>query len=846
MMSTSRRSSGGSGVQSIPDGSRKMVQSLKEIVSCPETEIYAALKDCNMDPNEAVNRLLSQDPFHEVKSKREKKKEGKDTTESRPRGTNNSSNRSGKNAVDRYLGRGSSALYSSYESVPIHGKVADKKEDGSTLHMSYLSSAPVVVGNNKSSGPPGLSGVSIDSEPSDTQLSSGLQTAWSGVPNQLSMADIVKMGRPHNQAPSAPNASHYNMNDQNVQGPTTAALHQNLRFSEDQVSDVHDSRVSLAQQVPTNNDWPTIEKPVPKNILSLPEYHVDSELQSEPYDASVNSISQQFESEEVQDAEDVVNPGANDVGSASISGRLIQEDESGAASIFENDSRENTGSFQHQVRDFEHHEDEPGASVSSVSRNMEQLNIKDGRGLPSERDGPSVIIPKHLLVQNVDCSHLSFGSFGSGISAAHSSGPMTSVPLKISLEKTHGEADLSTVGYTDSRNTVYFVDDSIRNTSDGNLFHTPGVSSGSYDASSASQPEDLKPEHAEVADGNQYLFQAPNPDYTYNEVQQLNAAFSQSQTSSQMQTLTPFSNVMQSYTTPLPSTLLASNVPSSRESDLRFLPFSMAQSLSAKYGSSVSSIGGSAISMSEALKTAGFSSMQSSPQAISGTNVAAGPPLPQHLTMNPYSQPSLPLGPFTNMISYPFLPQSYAYMPSAFQQAFPGNSTYHQSLAGVLPQYKNSISVSSLPQSSTIASGYAAFGNSTAIPGNFQMNPPSVPSGATLSYDDALGSQYKDNNRPISLQQNDNSTSWLHGLNSRTMSAVPANTFYNYPGQNQQSGGYGQSQQPPQNYGTPGYPNFYHPQTVASLDQQQQNPREGSLGSSQGQPNLSQIWQNGY
>ncbi|XP_073140421.1 uncharacterized protein [Henckelia pumila] len=825
-MSTSRGSSAGAGVQSIPAGSRKMVQSLKEIVSCTDTEIYAALKDCNMDPNEAVNRLLSQDPFHEVKSKREKKKEGKDTTESRPRGANNSSNRSGKSAVDRYLGRDSSTPYGSH--VPTHGKVADKKENGSTMHMSYLSSAPVVAGSNKISGPPGLSGVAIDSEPSDTQLSSGFQTAWVGVPNQLSMADIVKMGRPHNKAPSAPNASHYNMNDQNVQGPMTATVHQNL------------------SQVPTNNDWPSIEKPDPKKILSLPEYHVDSGPHSEPYDASVDSISQQFEPEEVQDVEDVVNPGANDVGSASISGRKIQEDDSKSASLFENDSHENTGSFQHQVRDFEHHEDEPGASVSSVARNLEQLNIKDMRGLPSETDAPSVIIPKHLLVQNLDCAHLSFGSFGSGINAAHSSGPMTSVPLKISLEETHGEADLSSAGYTNSRNTVYFVDDSIRNTSNGNLFHTTGVSSGSYDASSASQPEDLKPEHVEVAHGNQYPFPAPNPDYTYNEVQQLNAAFNQSQTNSQMQTLTPFANVMQSYTTPLPSTLLASNVPSSRESDLQFSPFSVAQSLSAKYGSSVSSIGGSAISMSEALKTAGFSSMQSAPQAISGTNVATGPPVPQHLTLHPYSQPSLPLGPFTNMIGYPFLPQSYTYMPSAFQQAFPGNGTYHQSLAGVLPPYKNSISVSSLPQSSTIASGYAAFGNSTAIPGNFQMNPPSVPSGATLSYDDALSSQYKDNNRSISLQQNDNSTSWLHGLNSRTMSAVPANTFYNYPGQNQQSGGYGQSQQPSQNYGTPGYPNFYHPQTVTSLDQHQQNPREGSLGSSQGQPKLSQIWQNGY
>lgn len=48
------------GISDIPSGSRKMVQSLKEIVNCPEAEIYAVLKDCNMDPNKAVNRLLSQ------------------------------------------------------------------------------------------------------------------------------------------------------------------------------------------------------------------------------------------------------------------------------------------------------------------------------------------------------------------------------------------------------------------------------------------------------------------------------------------------------------------------------------------------------------------------------------------------------------------------------------------------------------------------------------------------------------------------------------------------------------------------------------------------------------------
>lgn len=55
---------GSNGLAGIPAASRKMVQSLKEIVSnFTELEIYAMLKECNMDPNEAVSRLLSQGFF---------------------------------------------------------------------------------------------------------------------------------------------------------------------------------------------------------------------------------------------------------------------------------------------------------------------------------------------------------------------------------------------------------------------------------------------------------------------------------------------------------------------------------------------------------------------------------------------------------------------------------------------------------------------------------------------------------------------------------------------------------------------------------------------------------------
>ncbi|KAL5981937.1 hypothetical protein ACLOJK_016004 [Asimina triloba] len=60
----------------IPNGVRKVIQNIKEIASNhTEDEIYAMLKECSMDPNETAQKLLYQDTFHEVKRKRDRRKE---------------------------------------------------------------------------------------------------------------------------------------------------------------------------------------------------------------------------------------------------------------------------------------------------------------------------------------------------------------------------------------------------------------------------------------------------------------------------------------------------------------------------------------------------------------------------------------------------------------------------------------------------------------------------------------------------------------------------------------------------------------------------------------------------
>ncbi|CAI8607934.1 unnamed protein product [Vicia faba] len=70
------RTEGGTGTHLLSAKVRKTIQSIKEIVgNHSEADIYVALKETNMDPNETTQKLLNQDPFHEVKRRRDRKKE---------------------------------------------------------------------------------------------------------------------------------------------------------------------------------------------------------------------------------------------------------------------------------------------------------------------------------------------------------------------------------------------------------------------------------------------------------------------------------------------------------------------------------------------------------------------------------------------------------------------------------------------------------------------------------------------------------------------------------------------------------------------------------------------------
>lgn len=209
--------------------------------------------------------------------------------------------------------------------------------------------------------------VSGDGISSSSQPSSGFQSSWLGVPGQVSMADIVKMGRPHNKAPP-----HKNVNNHHVLAPPAAVSHQELHSSQghSKVSEFNsEPEVATSQHVSPNDEWPSIEHPPAMSSVLEGSAHSDlytkpahSELYANPSNLSVDRTDQQIEAQldEVEEEEDGPHeiPKTNHVGSAPVSSRNMQEDNSGESSLFESNLYNTMSSYQPHRHAFEHDEGE--------------------------------------------------------------------------------------------------------------------------------------------------------------------------------------------------------------------------------------------------------------------------------------------------------------------------------------------------------------------------------------------------------------------------------------------------------------------------------------------------------
>ncbi|KAL6620705.1 hypothetical protein ACP70R_035844 [Stipagrostis hirtigluma subsp. patula] len=838
---------GGKGAAApVPAASRKLVQSLKEIVNRPEAEIYAALRECGMDPDEAVSRLLSQDTFQEVKSKREKKKEIKETPEPRSRSANNSTSRGIRGGADR--GRNNSVHSSS--------------TDNAASRSSTVPAMPSTNSNQKQTT--GSSSVNkhvvADGPAVPLQSSSGFQHGWSGTPGQLSMADIVKMGRPQGkpsskpavtadrgyagQYPSLPSIVHQNLQQSASTVPPTE-LDQGLPLMQDSVQVKNHGHSAADNKHTYGNDWSLHDEPPSANQSSVPETSGD------PYETPSTLIADKIHSHENSHLHE---SSATAVRSVTTSERHLEHDEGN--SEYNDGILKNSSSYQpHQYSCTDGEVEDSNADVSAAAANFQSLSLHNEELVTKKfaEDNPAVIIPDHLQVTDTECVSLSFGSFESGAF----SGLLPQKTTDNNVELPVG-GDSAPADQIDARNQDYYDSGAVDSSANENLEAMLGNNMEDVEAPSASQADVLRQEILDPS-GLQYDLPSVSSHAYSNTNTSQPSTMDDPQGNNQAHTLSHLSNLMQA--NPLSTSLLGSN-----QSTIRDLDFNLPPYLVDKYNAGSTTNPRPASSMQETLKTGVFSNTQSS-QNLPSTSIATGPPLPQQLAAHAYSQPAVPLTPFANMIGYPFLHQSYtAYLPSAaFQQAYPSNGPFHQSTASMpgsgmkysMPEYKNSLSATGLQhqqqqqqpppqqqQPPSVISGYGAFGSSSNLPGNFTLNQNTGSASQTLGFDEALNRQYKDNSQYMALQQGDNSAMWLHGLGSRAASALPPSHFYGYQGQSQQ-GGFRQTQQPqPSQFGGHGYPTFYGSQG-GLMQEHPQNLAEGSLNGFQAAPSQAShpSWQ---
>lgn len=849
----------------IPAGVKKIVQSLKEIVNLPDQEIYVTLKECGMDPSEAVQRLLTQDSFHEVKSKREKKKETKEPPDSRSRTINSTSSRGVRGISDR--GPRPTSIQSSSNSYGVNqSKGAQKKDDGAGSAPSSKNASCFPVDRRSGSTSENAStenqwhatgtasGISINSQPS------GYQQTWPAMPGHFSMADIVKMGRPQGRPATSTVAGHVSHNQfssdtsdkYSVDPVQSSELDEGVNSSQvlhQQAGDMDNEPRTIMNEHASVDDWSYVNQSNSGIISTILETSGSTVTFADSSTGALVADEAQLHLHDDEAPELDGSPNSESLPeSQSVSEGEIDVNLSEDKSEIDDDSLQNMNSYLSQRHLFEQQEvDDVNEEISSASTNLQNLRLQtDDLTAPSLEDNPAVIIPRHLQVTNADCSHLSFGSFGSG---GTFSGSLPQKPVHQSSEAATVAGDVPSLDHSDTRNSNYYDNDELKSQITEDTVSRGVMNNMKYDMSSASEPELTRDDAVNSSHEIQYNFPSLSGYGTSTSAQQSATAFSPPQTNIQMQNHASLSALMQPYTSSLQSSLLAPTLQPLRDIDLPFSSLLANQSLTTKH-SATTSVNGPAISMHETKPNA-YSILQQVPQSSSSSNTLSGHAIPQHLPINPYSQATLPLGPFTNVISYPFLPQSYTYLPSAaFPQAYTNNGPFHQSTSTIhnaglkysLPQYKSSLSVPNLQQPAAASSGYGNYGGSANIPGNFVLNPSTTSTSTTLGFDEALSSQ-KEGAHYLHLQQNESSPMWVHGGSSRTVSSLPPNTFYGYQGQNQLNN-FRQAQQPA-HYGPMGYLNLYQNQIGGQSHEHQQNSGEANSQGNPSQPS-HQIWQHGY
>ncbi|KAJ7964673.1 GBF-interacting protein 1-like isoform X2 [Quillaja saponaria] len=762
---------------SIPGGVRKTIQNIKEITgNHSEEEVYAMLKECSMDPNETAQKLLFQDTFHEVKRKKDRKKENLNNRESaesrwRPgnqgRGGRGSRVNISPHQISHDAGGGK---HSGTRKDIGNSQLADKvtplpnsQETKDNERNSGSSSVPI-ISNGPATAVSGTTSV-VHASQSSTGVGDGMSSSSVSVnslvllpSSELRFTGVVGTIKREVGSQRPPGEPH----------PVNPAESKSTAASSEIVSSSVQVKIPSKPQGVAKNQLTDLSQS-PSTIT-----HGNSSV-SRP-SSNYNNRSQQIIGTQ--------KVGSNKEWKPKPTSTVIQGSGSASASEFPAVSAEATA--QESISSVLTSE-----ATSKPQRKLEELR------LPQRQH---VILPNHIYVPESEKTKFCFGSLGAtfGVSTSYVNGPESEKSSTPPSETSQGIEE--TVEEQAASNQNDLVTPEVGDYPDHpqSPTHVPeNLSSGEVDVSSSAIQEyhESKQESAFPSGGHQYSVVHTSPNYSFGLVPPMLgtqlAPFENSESQARDVSRLPSYVVHQPFD---PASYYAQFYRSAADSDGRLSPFP-STGVTTKYNGNVAVLpapNSQSPQEGGVLSTAGPTPLVTQAAGLMQSSIAVTqqpvpvfrPPAGVHISHYP-----------PNYIPYAHYFSPFYVPPPAIHQ-FMGNGTFPQqhqantvypppppaAATGVkypLPQYKPGSNAGN-PAHILMPNVYGAYGSSPA-----GYNPSSAATSGNSTSNEDLGasSQFKENVY-ISGQQSEGSAVWV-AAPGRDISSLPTSSFYNLPPQSQ-------------------------------------------------------------
>ncbi|XP_024181060.1 mucin-12 isoform X1 [Rosa chinensis] len=811
-------SSGGGFRVSIPNSVRKTIQDIKEITgNHSEEEIYAMLKECNMDPNETAQKLLLQDPFHEVKRKRDKRKENLNNRESaEPRWRPGMPGRGGRGGRVNFSSRpphdagGGRNSGPGTENGP--AQVAEKgvapslpttRETKTKERSLVTSSVTVIVGgpSNVASGTTTVVPASQLSTGTSAEISLSLVGDKSG--SSVSAVDAKKIPTSafgnedlHEQAAPSSSSSSVLPNPASTLGACFSPSDPVLVPSND--SRLPGSVGTIKREVVSHHP------PAASEVgSSLAQGKTTSKTQgvgkTQPSDFSHPSSTSTHGGSVSRPSSNYSSRSQQLIGTQKAVGTNKEwKPKPIVSAVVQGQATANVAAPEVPADLVEvSPQSQPVSSVldseeatSKLQKKLEELHLPQ---LPQRK---LVILPNHIHVPESERNKLSFGSFGAtfGVTNSYVSGPeseKSSTPRSETsqvIEESVEEQSSSNQNVLATADEGDFPDHSQSPT---HMLENLSSVEGDVSSSAAQGHNESKHDTVLTSGGHQLPVANTSPNYSFGIVppilgSQL-AAFENSESQARDISRLPSFVVQQ----PLdPASYYAQFYRSGADSDGRLSPFP-SPGVSTKYNGNVGVLPPSSQSPQEGgvLSAAGPTPLVTQASGLVQSSIAvtqqpvpvfrppAGVHIPHYANYIPYSHyfnpfyVPPPIHQYLGNGAFPQQPQAGGVYPAPPAAAATG-------VKYSLPQYKAGTNTGNSNHMG-MASGYGPYGSSPA-----GYNPsPATTAGNTTPNEDLSTSQFKESNVYITGQQSEGSSVWVAAPN-REMPSLTS-SFYNLPPQGQ-------------------------------------------------------------